>query len=128
MLAMEKAIVPMTPNEDQTLKEGYGVVASAGKAALCTGVQDEVFGVIMDGGPTTGKSAVAVAGSGLVVHAKLDGTPGTVVAGSYLAITATGTFKLDPATGNRIRCARAIEAGSANELIKAVLVATVQGT
>ncbi|HYE29792.1 MAG TPA: hypothetical protein VEH27_00045 [Methylomirabilota bacterium] len=117
----EAAIIPMTPNEDHTGKEGYAVKVSSGKAALVTGTTDDVFGVILDGEATTGSSSIALVSGGLpgTVSVKLDGTPGTVNIGTNLTITATGTFKA--ATTGAKQCARAVQSGAANELIEAVL-------
>jgi hypothetical protein len=122
LLKRERAILPLTPNEDQRGKEGYAVKVASGKAALLTAATDMPIGVILDGENTDGKSSVAVcdAQSG-TARVKLDGTPGTVVLGTYLAVTATGTFKADPGSGNRVVCARALETGSANELIEAAI-------
>lgn len=117
------AVLPLAANEDHTGKEGCVVKALNGKAALITnGASDQPFGVILDGGTTAGKSSVAVcdACSG-TVRIKLDATPGTVVLGTYLVPTNTGTVKADPGTGTRMVFARALEAGSANELIEALL-------
>jgi hypothetical protein len=120
MIARSNGIIPVTPLADHTGKEGYALLATG---AVCSAVTDIPLGVITEGQPTTGKDAVALCDGGLAgtVKVKLDGTPGTVVTGSYLQITATGTFKLDAGTGNRVLCARALEAGAANELIEAVL-------
>jgi hypothetical protein len=116
----ETAVIPMTPNEDQTGKEGYAVKVSSGKAALVTADTDIPLGLILDGEATTGKSAVAVCDACAgTVRVKLDGTPGTVAAGTYLTISSTGTFKA--AVSGKTQCARALEAGAANELIEAVL-------
>ncbi len=114
------AVLPFTPNEDHTGKEGYAVKASSGKAALVTADTDVPLGIILDGETTSGRSAVAVcdAGGG-TVRVKLDGTPGTVAVGTYLTISATGTFKA--AVSGKTQCARALEAGAANELVEAVL-------
>jgi hypothetical protein len=114
------AVIPMTPNEDHTGKEGYAVKVSSGKAALVTGDTDTPLGVILDGETTAGKSAVAVADACAgTVRVKLDATPGTVAIGTYLTITSTGTFKA--AVSTKTQCARALESGAANELIEAVL-------
>jgi hypothetical protein len=125
----DDALVPLTPNETHVDKEGYAVKASSGKAALVTAVNDDVLGVITDGKATAGFSTVAIAGAyGGTLKVKLDATPGTIVLGSRLAVTATGTFKLDPATGNRCVCARALESGVADELIEAVLTNPAVGS
>ena len=116
----EEAIIAMTPNEDQRGKEGFAVKVSSGKAALCTAATDIPIGVIVEGENTDGTSSVQVADAGgKPVLVKLDGTPGTVAIGTYLTITATGTFKAT--TTATTQCARALQSGAANELIEAVL-------
>ncbi len=116
----EMAVIPMTPNEDQRGKEGYAVKASSGKAALVTADTDMALGVILDGENTDGKTTLAVADACAgTVRVKLDAVPGTVAVGTYLTITATGTFK--QAVTGKTQCARALEAGAANELIEAAL-------
>lgn len=126
LLKRETAIIPVTPNEDHTGKEGYAVIAASGKAALSTAANDDLLGVLLDGEPATGKSSVAVAGGNVgTVRVKLHSTPGTVVLGTRLQLHTNGTFKADLATGARTVCARALESGAANELIEAVLLPPV---
>lgn len=116
----EQAILALTPNEDQTSKEGYFVTFSSGKAALSTSATDEVIGVLIDGETTSAKSSVALNGafSG-VVKVKLQAG---VTQGDYLVLHTNGTVKTDPGTGARRRVARALETGIANELIDAVIM------
>jgi hypothetical protein len=131
LAARKDAIYAITPNETHAGKEGYAVVASgtaaAPTASLVTSATATLpLGVILDGQPTTGRSSIAMAGGDVgPVYVKLDATPGAVVQGSYLVITATGTFKLDAGSGGRIQMARAMEAGSADELIEAILLPPV---
>ena len=117
----ENAVLPLTPNEDHSGKEGYAAKYAAGpKAALVTGDTDIPLGVIVDGEPTTGQSTVAICDAAQgTVRVKLDATPGTVVLGTYLTITSTGTFKAT--VSGKTQCARAMEAGAANQMIEAVL-------
>ena len=118
----DNGVIPMTPNETHVGKEGFAVKVSSGKAALVTGATDIPIGVILDGEDTAGNSSVAVCElPGGTVRVKLDGTPGTVAVGTYLTITATGTFKADAGSGSRVQCARALQSGAANELIEAIL-------
>lgn len=116
----EVAVLAMTPNEDQRGKEGYAVKVSSGKAALVTGDTDTPIGVILDGENTDGQSSVAIADAlPGTIRVKLNSSPGTVTIGTYLTIASDGTFKA--AVSNKTQCARALESGSANELIEAVL-------
>jgi hypothetical protein len=115
----------MTPNEDQTGKEGYAVKVdgtTANKAVLVTGITNTPFGIIVDGDTTSGKSTVAVAGSfSGTVAAKLSASPGTVNAGTKLEITANGTLKAS-GTSTARNIAVALESGSANEMIEAAVI------
>jgi hypothetical protein len=120
--------MPCTPAADYTGKEGYFVKATGtgDTVTLCTGVTDSPFGVITEGGPTTGKISVAVIGGGLAgtVRVKLSDVPGTVVFGSLLELhTTDGTVALSDG-GSETIVARALQAGAANELIEAVLLTT----
>lgn len=117
------AVLPLAANEDHTGKEGYVVKVISGKAALVTnGATDQPLGIILDGASASGKSSVAVCDACPgTVRVKLDATPGTIAIGTYLVPTNTGTVKADPGTGSRMVFARALESGSANELIEAIL-------
>ncbi len=129
MEAMDKAIVAMTPTADHREKRGFFVTAAAGLAALVvTPATDDPYGVILDGEDTTGKDSVALCGGNAgPVKVKLAAAPGTVVAGTRLQLSATtaGTAGADAGTGARVVCARALEAGEANELIMAILLAPI---
>lgn len=124
-LTRDNALIPMTPNEDQTGKEGYAVKVdgtTANKAVLVTGITNTPFGIIVDGDTTSGKSTVAVAGSfSGTVWAKLSASPGTVNAGTKLEITANGTLKAS-GTSTARNIAVALESGSANEMIEAAVI------
>ena len=123
MISRDSAVLPLVPNEDHSDKEGYAVKASSGKAALCDAVTDIPLGVLVDGKPTTGRSSVAIAaGNPPPVKVKLSATPGTVALGTFLTVCADGSAQADAGSGNRVRFARALEAGSANELIEAALI------
>ncbi len=121
-------VLPFTPGADQTDKRGFFV--KKGTAAdevilIATPASEIPLGVITDGSPTNGKSAVAVSGSGAIVKVKCAATPGSIILGSSLVLDGTtlGAVKLDPGTGARVQVARALEAGAANALIDAVLIA-----
>lgn len=113
----------MTPNETHVDKEGYFVKSSsAGVAALCTAATDIPVGCIVEGEATTGLSSIAVCDAGEIVRVKVHSSTGTIIAGTYLTVTSTGTVIADAGSGNRVRVARALESGAANELIEAVLI------
>jgi len=128
MEARDRAIIAMTPTADHSDYRGYAVVASAGSAALVTTpATDDVLGVILDGEATTGQDSIAVCGGNAgPVKVKLSASPGTVVAGTRLVLDGTtlGAAKAT-AGGARVEFARALESGSANELIEAILVPTI---
>lgn len=121
MIARSQAIIPLTPLADHTGLEGYFVLPSGGIVTSATATLP--LGLITEGFPTTGKDSVALHNVCGTVKVKLGATPGTIVSGSSLVLQADGSTKLDPGTGTaRIRVARALEAGVAQELIEAVLV------
>lgn len=122
MIARDSQLLALTPTADHTGKEGYAVKNSSGSAALVSGATDTPIGVITDGSTTAGKDSVALPGYSGTVKVKLNGTPGTVNAFTYLTIAADGTFKADAGTGSRVRFAQALESGSADELIEARLL------
>ena len=117
-LTRDTAIFALTPAADQTGKEGYAVKIVAGEAAIST-AHDGNFGVILDGETTSGKSTIASnAGASGTVKVKLSGT---VALGGNLMVHTDGTFKAHAST--KIVAAVAMEAGVADELIEAALVA-----
>lgn len=120
MIARATAILPLTPTADHTGLEGYFILPTGALVSSATAAAP--LGVITEGFPANGKDSVALPNFGGTVKVKLGATPGSVVAGSYLILQADGSTKLDPGTGSRIRVARALEAGIAQELIEAVLI------
>lgn len=129
MIARSNGILPFTPAADQTGKEGFFVEPNGTGVSVVNAATDIPLGVILEGRPTTGKSAIGLNDGGLAgtVKVKLSANPGAVVLGSYLVLDGAtlGTAKLDPGAGGRTRVARALEAGAANELIEAVLISPV---
>ncbi len=124
IIARNNAVMAYTPAADQTGKEGYFVkLLTDGTATVVSSTTDVPIGVIVDGAALLGKSGIAVGAGGFrgTVRVKLDASPGVVLAGTTLQITATGTVKADALTGTRVVVAQALEAGSASELIEAVL-------
>jgi hypothetical protein len=116
--------MPFTPAADQTNSRGLFVENSSGNVAIVNAATDVPVGVIVDGQPTTGKSAVALCGSGAIVKVKCAATAGTIVLGTYLTLDGTtlGAVAADAGTGARVRVARALEAGANNALIDAILI------
>jgi len=117
-LTRDTAIFALTPAADQTGKEGYAVKIAAGEAAIST-AHNGNFGVILDGETTSGKSTIAsMAGASGTVKVKLSGT---VALGEKLMIHTDGTWKAHTSTNNV--SGMAMEAGVADELVEAALVA-----
>ncbi|GAB4180089.1 MAG: hypothetical protein Fur0032_20930 [Terrimicrobiaceae bacterium] len=123
-LANAGPVLPFTPTADQTNSRGLFVENSSGNAAIVNAATDVPIGVIADGSPTTGKSAIAMSGTGAIAKVKCAATAGTINPGTYLTLDGTtlGAVAADPGTGNRVRVARACEAGANNALIDAVLI------
>ncbi|MFO1459520.1 MAG: hypothetical protein U1G08_08920 [Verrucomicrobiota bacterium] len=125
MLSRTDAIVPATPAADHTGKEGFFVEPSGAAVAVINSAADLPLGVITEGRPQTGKDSIAICGGGAgIVKVKLSANPGAVVFGAYLVLDGAtlGTAKLDPGAGARVRVARALEAGAADERIDAILL------
>ena len=121
-----EAILPLTPTSDHSGKEGYFVKASSGQAALVSAATDIPIGVILSGDTTSGRSSIATPAVGRTVPIKITGTsPGTIVLGTYLTVKSDGTAQADAGSGNRVRVARALEAGAANEIIEGYLIEPV---
>ena len=121
MIARSSAIIPLTPLADHTGKEGYFILPSGALVSSATATLP--LGCITEGFDTYSKNSVALHNFAGTVKVKLGANPGAVVAGSSLILQADGSTKLDPGTGTaRIRVARALESGAAQELIEAVLV------
>lgn len=122
-LALDSGVIALTPTADHTSSRGYFVEASSGSAAIVNAATDLPLGVIVDGQPTTGKSSIALSGSGHVAKVKVTGTsPGTIALGTYLTVKNDGTVQADAGSGARVQVARALESGAANELIDALLI------
>lgn len=132
-LVRNELIVPRTPAADHIGKEGYAVKLDGdGKSAIHDSATTAPFGVITEGGKPTGSPATGVDSIALPgappIYIKLDATPGTVIDGTKLQVTATGTFKADAGSGARVLCVQALETGSANELIEGRLIEPVVHT
>lgn len=122
LLRRESAIIPMTPAADHSALRGYFVEVSSGKASVCNAITDIPLGVILEGAPTTGQDTIAVCGGGAgVVAVKCAASAGTINIGTYLCLSTDGTVIAEPAT-DRVRVARALEAGANGALIDAVLI------
>lgn len=124
MISKTLALLALVPTADHSNYEGFFVKLSGGSAALVTSASDDVFGVIVDGQPTSGQDSIALSYGGFAgtLHVKLAASPGTVSKGTLLELTATGAVKASTGTAGTIIVAQALESGAANELIEAILV------
>jgi hypothetical protein len=109
---------------DLSAKEGFFVDSTGAIVASATVAPDAL---ILDGTGPGGVVTLAPCAGGVPgqVTVKLNGTPGSVVKGSMLALVNDGTVKLDPGTGARVLVAQAREPGTALERIRAVLITPV---
>lgn len=121
--ARESLLQTVTSAADFTDKEGYAVEVAAGAVTIINAATDVPFGVITYGTTVGGHNCIALPGN--VVRVKLDTTPGTVVMGTKLQVTAAGKAIADAGTGARVVYAQALESGAANELIIARLLEPV---
>ena len=113
------ALLVVASTADLSTKEGYFLQPDG---TLPTAATDVPLGVIVDGRDKSADVAVPPGAPG-IFHVKLSGTPGTVNRGTYLVLHTDGSAKADGGTGARVRVARALESGAADELISAVLLA-----
>lgn len=117
-------IVECTPSADQTTKNGYAVsmVSGAAKVVSSSGEQAVAYGVIYDGGDTTGTSSIAPFGSGQIVPVKVASGSSDVSEGDFGTLGTDGTFSKDAGSGSRVRCVRFTEAGVAGDKVGALLL------
>jgi hypothetical protein len=120
MITRSEAVIPANHAADWTGKEGLFVESAAGVDTICNAATDIPIGVITEGQPK--KSSLATPAFGGTVKVKLHSSAGAVVRGSYLCLHTDGSVLLDPGSGNRVRVARALEAGANSELIEAYLI------
>jgi hypothetical protein len=123
MISQSEAIITSIHAADFTGEDGKFVESATGADTISNAATDIPLGVITEG--LKARSSIAVPAYGGVVKVKLHSTPGAVVRGSYLCLHTDGTVLLDPGTGNRVRVARALQAGAASELIDAYLMEPV---
>ncbi len=117
LLVRTNGILALTPNEDHSEKTGYGVTFSGTTASLSASASVPIAGVILEGGPTTGKSTVALLGCAGTVRVKISAT---VTAGQRIKQYSDGTFRADGA-GERQVVGIALESGVSGDLIEAQL-------
>lgn len=124
MISRAEAIIPATHVADFTGEDGKFVETASGVETIVNAVGDIPLGVIAEGLPA--RSTICTPNFGGVVKVKVTGTsPGTINRGTYLTVKNDGTVQADAGSGTRVRVARALEAGAANELIDAYLIEPV---
>lgn len=128
MIARTIALIALTAAADLTGKEGYFVKVAPDNTSVTpvAAATDIPLGVV-SAEAAQGANAGILIGAGFsgTTRVKLSATPGNVVLGSLLVLTADGSVKLDPGSGARVVVAQALESGSANERIEAVLISPV---
>jgi len=113
------AILPFTPSADHTDKEGYLVTLAVDTATISTSATVPAEGVILDGRPTTGKSAIGILG-GLAAPIRMRAS-GAIVKGDRLQQAADGTVVTDAGPGTaRVVVGLALEAAVSGQLFEAV--------
>lgn len=118
MIAKQIALLAIIAASDQTAKAGYFTDSSG---VIVDSASVVPFGLITEGGLSGENTTLAIcaAFSG-IVHVKVASATGAIVKGTRLQLNADGTVKADVGTGRVV--AIAMESGSADELIEAVLV------
>lgn len=123
MIRSQVALVALPSAADLSAFEGYFVEVSGANVAVCNNAADIPLGVLVDGEPVGGVNSVALSGAFPgIVTVKLGATPGSVVRGGYGTLNADGTVNLDSGSGARVRVCRFLEAGTAGELVEAILI------
>jgi hypothetical protein len=122
-LTRENAILPFTPVNDLTGKEGYiAQLESNGKVVpWYISSAKRPLGAIVHGTNIDEKTSVALCAGGLSGTVKLKLSAAVTAVGQELKVDNQGTVSPDPGTGGRTLVAQALETGVANEMIEAVL-------
>jgi hypothetical protein len=116
------AVVSLEALADHSTKRGFVAKLSGGKAALNDSATAEAFGIILDGEAQGGRDSIAVFGGNVgTTRVKLGGN---VAQGARLQQKNDGTLIAEGA-GARVVVGKALEAGTTDELIEAVLFAPV---
>ncbi len=129
MIARDLALIALNSASDLSGKEGYFIkVAGDGVSvtAVTAAATDVPLGVVSAEAAAGANAGILIGGAFQgTTRVKLSPTPGAVILGSYLVITADGSVRLDPGSGARVQVARAVESGVANERVEAVLLPPV---
>lgn len=115
------ALLSITPAESYYGKEGFFITADLMLVASALALP---YALIVQHQDSTASASVAVCSGGCpgTWEVKLSASPGTVVRGTKLMLTANGTVKAWDGSTTAMIVAEAQEAGTADELIEAVLL------
>lgn len=116
-LTVGNGVVPLTGATDLTDYEGYSVTISGDTATLSASATTKAHGIILEGGPTTRPSAVAILGA--VKGGYRVKLSGTVTKGDRLQQAADGTWLTDAGSGSRVLGPIALESGVSGDLVVA---------
>ncbi len=129
MKVKTNAILAIPTAESHSANDGCFIKLDDGKSKIVSAANAAPFGVILSGAPEGGNDSVAVCAGGYsgTLRVKLSKNPGNIDAGTLLVLdgTSLGTVKAAPASGARVVVAQALEWGTADELIEAVLVTPI---
>ena len=122
-LTRENAILPFTPANDLTGKEGQLVQLETNGTISLWSVSSgkRPLGAIVHGTSVDENTSVALCAGGLSGTVKLKLSASVSTSGQELQIDNLGTVSPDPGTGGRTLVAQALETGVADEMIEAVL-------
>jgi hypothetical protein len=117
LYARGNAILPFTPSADHSGKEGYLVTLAVETATISASATVPAEGVILDGRPTTGKSAIGILG-GLAAPIRMLAS-GAIVKGDRVQQAADGSVVTDAGPGTaRVVVGLALEAAVAGQLFE----------
>lgn len=121
-LAINNSLIGPDGEQEITSTAGEGIATLASGVAISAVTQRPHY-LVTSTNAGEGKRKVIRWTDNRVVQVKLHSTAGSVVKGSLLCLHTDGSFKLDPATGQRMVCAVAEEAkGVDSELLSASLI------
>src|SRR4051812_16185019 len=113
------AILPFTPSADHTDKEGYLVNVALEIATISASAAVPVTGIILEGRPVAGKSAIGMLGA-LPAPVGLRAS-GVIAKGAEVQQAADGTVVTDAGAGARLIVGTALEGAVAGQLFEAIV-------
>lgn len=117
LYARGNSIIPFTPSADHTGKEGFLVNLAGEIATISASATVPVTGVILEGRPVAGKSAIGILG-GLPAPIRMIAS-GVIAKGAEVQQAADGSVVTDAGNGNaRLIVGVALEAAVAGQLFQ----------